>query len=103
MAFCDQSLAAKYSKLGFVATDLGMDLRIGQVRLGAVEHPLKGVVVFFTSVTPRTATHYESGVASACSVEQIAGVIYANFAMNFREDAEACKQHFEARGVRIFQ
>jgi hypothetical protein len=103
MAFSDKALQAKYTSLGFAPIDLGMRLQVGAVKLEAVEHPFKGVVVFFSGSTPRAMTHYEAGVAKECSVEQIAGVIYANVAKNFREDADAFKHHITTLGIPLFQ
>ncbi len=94
---------AKYRRLGFKPAGLGLNLRIGNVEMVAVEHPLKGVAVIFTSITPRSASQFDIGVATACPIDQIAGVIYANFARNFSEDAAACRQHFERLGVLVFQ
>jgi len=103
MGFSDKALQAKYASLGFTPSDLGMGLQVGAVKLEAVEHPFKGVVVFFSGSTKRSMTQYEAGVAKACSVEQVAGLIYANVAMNFRDDAEAFKDHLSTLGIPLFQ
>lgn len=103
MSFSDRFLAENYSALGFTPNDLGMELNIGRVEMKAVEHPLKGVVVFFTALTSRTATQYESGIPATLSAKRVAQFIYVNFAKNFYEDAELCQRHFEARGIRLFQ
>ena len=79
-----------------------MELRIGNVQLSAGEHPWRGVVLL-TCITPRTMAQFDIAVPTACSAEQIAELIYTNIVLNFREEAEICKRHFEARGMLLFQ
>ena len=101
--FIDPSTDEKYRKLGFREDRLCMKLTIGNVSVRAVEHPFKGVALFFESYTPRTMCQYESSLPTSCSVEKIAGLIYLNIAHNFRESKDAWKSHFEVLGVPLFQ
>lgn len=103
MNFSDSELDAKYRRLGFKSGCYGLELLIGNVRLSAAEHPWKGVVVIFTHFAARTIGEFDIAIPKRCSIEQIAAIIHVNFAMNIREEADACKRHFEALFVPIFQ
>jgi hypothetical protein len=101
--FSDPSNADKYRKLGFSVDALSMRLSIGHVSICAVEHPIKGVLLIFESIRPRSVCQYETSLPERCSVEQIAGLIYVNIAQNFRDGAEMYKAHFQSLGLSLFQ
>ena len=102
MSFADSALQEKYERLGFKPQGLGMELQIGTVKLNAVEHPWKGVVIILTQITRRSMCQSEFGVSALCSVEQIAGLIYLNFKSGLREDVDTCKRYFESVHVEPF-
>ena len=102
-AFSDPNTENKYLKLGFVPDGLSLKLTVGGVSLYAVEHPWKGAVITLESYTARTMTQYSVACPTKCSTEQIAGLIYMNVAQNFRQSAEAFKEHFKKFGVPLFQ
>ena len=102
-AFSDASTEEKYLKLGFVPDGLALNLTVGEVSVYAIEHPWMGAAITLQSITPRTATRYEVACPTKCTAEQIAGLIYVNIAMNFRNSASAFKAHFEKLGVPLFQ
>lgn len=97
--FSDPGTAEKYRQLGFSPADLSLRLIIGDLSIYALEHPFKGVVLIFESITPRTMCQYEVSLPEHCSVEQVAGLIYVNIAQNFRGSAEIFKAHFEKLGL----
>ena len=97
----DGDLKAKYELLGFTADGVGMVLQLGNTKITAVEHPLKGVALIFSSIGGRSASYFESSAPAHASIEQIAALIYFNVAMNIASDAETCKRRF--RGLGIFQ
>jgi hypothetical protein len=101
--FANPSTAEKYSLLGFSDADFSLKVTIGNVSIYAVEHPFKGVVLTFESLTPRTTCQYEVSLPERCSVEQIAGLIYVNMAENFGNNAATCKAHFQKLGLSLFQ
>jgi hypothetical protein len=101
--FSSPSTDEKYRQLGFSPVDLSMKLTIGNVSIDAVEHPMKGVVLIFECITPRTLCQYETSLPERCSVEQIAGLIYVNITLNFRDNAKVCKAHFQKLGLPLFQ
>jgi hypothetical protein len=103
MSLSRPELDAKYRRLGFKPAALGLELVIGNVQLSAAEHTWRGVVVIFTCVTPRRMVQFDVGVPFKCSVEQIAALLYMNFASNFREDADALKAHLQSNGIHLFQ
>jgi hypothetical protein len=103
MIFSNAELDANYCRLGFVPDGLNMKLKVGRVELVAIQNPLRGIAVFFTSVRPDVATQYEITLPVLCSPELIAGMIYVNFAQNFREDAAECKRYFQALSIPLFQ
>jgi hypothetical protein len=103
MSFFNPELEAKYRLLGFVSDGYGLKLKIGHVEIEAVEHPFNGVALFFSSITPRTATQFEIALPVVCTTEQIAGAIYLNFALNFREDSEGCRCHLQELKIPLFQ
>jgi hypothetical protein len=70
MTFADQGTDEKYRLLGFSADGLSMKLTIGSVSIHAVEHPIKGVVLIFESITPRTMRQYETSLPERCSVSR---------------------------------
>jgi len=93
----------KLGRLGFANTSLGLELVISGVVISAAEHPWKGVVLVFTSIQSRTMTQFDVALPTRCSSEQIAALIYANFLIALREHAPACREHFEALHVPVFQ
>ncbi len=101
--FSDPSTDEKYRQLGFSPADLSVRLTMGDVSIFAVEHPFRGVVLIFESITPRSMCQYEVSLPEHCSAEQIAGLIFVNIAQNFRGSAEMCKAHFEKLGLPLFQ
>jgi hypothetical protein len=101
MIFADQITDEKYRLLGFSPDGMSMTLTIESVSICAVEYPVKCVVLIFTSIKPRTASHYEVSLPESCSVEQIAGLIYANIVQNFRDSATAFKGHFRKLGLSL--
>jgi len=101
--FSAPSTDEKYRHLGFSPVDLAMKLKIGNVSILAVEHPIKGVVLIFECIAPRTMCQYETSLPEVCSVEQIAGLIYVNIALNFSDTAETCKAYFQDLGLSLFQ
>jgi hypothetical protein len=101
--FSVPSTDEKYRDLGFSPVDLSMRLTIGDVSILAVEHPIKGVVLIFEYITPRTMCQYETSLPEVCSVEQIAGLIYVNIALNFGDTADRCKAYFQELGLSLFQ
>lgn len=101
--FSDESVAAKYERLGFSAQGLLLELKVGNVSISAAEHPWRGVVLMFQGFEPRSMCQLEAQLPTRCSVEQIAGLIYLNIAQNFRADRDACKKYFEAIGIPLFQ
>src|SRR5579863_1531310 len=103
MSFSDAALGAKYRSLGFVSDGPSSTLKIGDVELLAVEHPLNGVVIFFTHISPRTMAQFEISLPIRCSTEQIAGMIYANIAKICPDQAAAWKRHFQQLKVPLFQ
>jgi hypothetical protein len=102
-SFRDPITAEKYCRLGFLAADLCLRLKIGDVSICAVGHPFNGVALIFESVTTRTACQYEVFLPELCSVEQIAGLIYVNITKNFSSSREIYKAHFEKLGLHLFQ
>jgi hypothetical protein len=101
MGVMEKSLELSFQRLGFTPYDLGMETRIGKVELQAVEHPLKGIALFFTCVEPRTASQFETFVSRTCTAEQIAIIIYAHFLLNLKEHADECRRHFAACGISL--
>ena len=102
-AFSDASTEAKYLSLGFVPEGPSLKLSVGNVSVYATEHPWKGAVLVIESFSPRTMTQYDVACPTTCSVQQIAGLIYVNVSMNFRDSAAEFKAHFENIGVSLFQ
>lgn len=94
---------AKYRRLGFASAELSLKLTVGGVSVHAVEHLWKGVVLTFERFTSRSMALYEVPVPEKCSVEQIAGLIYANIALNHRDCAPAWKSYFAALDIHLFQ
>jgi hypothetical protein len=102
-SFANPSTDEKYYRLGFSADGCSLKIMIGNVSIHAVEHPFRGVVLIFESITPRTICQYEASLPESCSVEQIAGLIYVNISENFRDNAAICKAHFQKLGLTLFQ
>jgi len=96
-------MAEKYRQLGFAPAGISLELKVSDVSVSAVEHPWKGVALFFESYMIRSMCQYESSVPTNCSVEQIAGLIYINVAQNFPDSAAQFKAHFQALGIPLFQ
>ena len=93
----------KYRRLGFVPDALAMKLNVGCVELTAVDYPLGGVALFFSGVRLRTAAQFEIQLPINCSAELVAGMIYANIARIFPEDAPIWKRHFQNLKLPLFQ
>ena len=87
MSFSNAELESNYCRLGFVAGDLGLKLKVGHVELSAVQYPLGGVAIFFTGVKRDEAAQFEINLPVICSSDLRAGMIYANIAKIFPEDA----------------
>jgi hypothetical protein len=102
-SFLDQRAAEKYYQLGFSDAEFSLKLTIGSVSINAVEHPFNGIILIFESITARTMCQYESSLPVFCSKEQIAGLIYVNIAENFRDHKLMFKNHFQSRGLPLFQ
>ena len=100
--FANPATAYKYDRLGFRQSGIFLRLRIGNVTVDAVEHP-KGVRLTFEMITTRSMSQYEAFLPENCSLEQIAGLIYANIAKNNRDNSAICRAHFEALGLPLFQ
>ncbi len=103
MGFSSADLDKKYRSLGFIDHELGLKTSIGAVQLEAVEHPYYGVALFFQHIDRRTATQFEIMAPAACSIEQIAGLIYVNFVQSFPEAVPMCRRHFEKLNIHLFQ
>jgi hypothetical protein len=103
MILCSAELESNYCRLGFVPEDLRLKLKVGHVELTAIQYPLGGVAVFFTGVRRDAAAQFEINLPVVCSLELIAGMIYANIAMIFPEDAPIWKRYFQGLKVRLFQ
>jgi hypothetical protein len=103
MNFSNPSLDAKYRRLGFKPTELGLELQIGKVHLSAAEHPWKGLVIIFTCITPRTMSQFDGTIPIDCSAEQIAGLIHVNIVTNFRQYTDDCRRHFQTLNIPLFQ
>jgi hypothetical protein len=101
--FPDPRTDEKYCRLGFSRADLSMKITIGDVSIRAVPHPFKGAALIFTSIAPRTVCQYEVSLPEHCSVEQIAGLIYVNIALNFGDSEAMWKAHLQKWGVTLFQ
>jgi hypothetical protein len=103
MTFSNAAVEANYRRLGFVPDGATLKLRVGPVRLTAIQHPLGGVEVVFTVVEPDMAAQFEIWLPDHCSTELIAGMIYSNIAKNLGEDAMTWKRHFQDLKVPLFQ
>lgn len=103
MIFSNAELESNYCGLGFVPEDLRLKLKVGHVELTAVQYPLGGVALFFTGVRRNAAAQFEIHLPVVCSPELIAGMIYANIAKVFPEDAPIWKRHFQGLKIPLFQ
>jgi hypothetical protein len=101
--FWNECTAQKYQQLGFSPADYSLILKVGNVKVSAIEHPFMGVALIFESITSRAVCQYESSAPANCSVEQIAGLIYLNVAENFRDSASLFKAYFQKLGIPLFQ
>ena len=95
----DTETVRKYERLGFKKQGYGLALQIGCTEISAVEHPLKGVALIFSSVGGRSACYFESSAPTCASSEQIAALIYTNLAKNIPADAGACRRKFCDLGI----
>jgi hypothetical protein len=91
----------KLTQLGFSPGGLGMELTIGNLKLQVVEGPM--LMISMSSFGPRSMCSYDVKCPTFCSKEQIAGLIYLNVSMNFQNDAELLKAHFQSLGIPLFQ
>jgi hypothetical protein len=80
MYFDDPEVQERYRSLGFVKDGLSMKLRIGDVEVVAVGHPLNGAAIFFTRISRNTMSQFEIFLPVTCPTELIAGMMYANVA-----------------------
>jgi hypothetical protein len=104
MSFENHHVEGNFRQLGFTPRgSAAMEVMIGTVKLTAMEHPFLGVALWFTSVAGRSATQFEITMPACASVEQIAGLIYVNFELVFRDQAEICKRYLEKFGSHLFQ
>ncbi len=103
MTLSSEEVDANYQRLGFSPSDLGMKLKVGCVELSAVYYPLGGIAIFFTGVRRDTAAQIEIHLPVFCSPDLIAGMIYANIARIFPEDAPIWKRHFQELKLPLFQ
>lgn len=100
--FSNSETDQKYRKLGFTQADLSLKLTVGGVSVYAGEDIFKGVRLTFESFAPRSMSQYDVSLPEKCSVEQIAGLIFANVALNHRESAAAWQVHFTRLGMPLF-
>jgi len=101
MPFVSANVEQKLKQLGFMHAGLGMQLRIGRTKLQVVEGPM--LMISISSFGPRAMCSYDVKCPTFCSKEQIAGLIYANMAMNFKQDADTFKAHLQSLGIPLFQ
>jgi len=92
-----------YCRLGFIPDQLNLKLRVGRVELKALDYPLGGIALFFEGVRPDTAAWFEIRLPNRLSEEMVAGMIYANIARVFPEDAPIWKRHFQNLKLPLFQ
>lgn len=92
-----------YCSLGFIPDDLGLKLKVGKVELKALDYPLGGVALFFTGVRPDSAAFFEIRLPNHLSLDMVAGMIYANIARVFPNDAPIWKSYFQNLKVPLFQ
>jgi hypothetical protein len=92
-----------YLRLGFVPDQLCLKLKVGCVELTALNYPFGGVALFFTGVRADAAAQFEIRLPSLCSLEMVAGMIYANIARVFPKDAPIWKRHFQSLKLPLFQ
>jgi hypothetical protein len=92
-----ETMQSKLKRLGFVPTDPGMRLQIGQVQMDTAEGPF-GLVIFFTSVTMRTMTQYQVTAPYSCGSDQIVKLIFLNISANFKHSLRDFTAHFENLG-----
>ena len=92
-----------YSRLGFVPDGSIFKLKVGCVELKALDYPFGGIALLFTGVRRDTAAQFEIRLPSLCSTEMVAGMIYANIARIFPEDAHAWKRYFQSLKIPLFQ
>ena len=92
-----------YSQLGFVPDQLSLSLKVGRVELKALDYPLGGVALFFSGVRRDTMAQFEIKLPNHLSSEMVAGMIYANVARCFPEDASAWRRHFQSLKLPLFQ
>lgn len=99
MEFSNTVAKQNYERLGFKSNGVGMELVIGSTKITAVEHPLNGVALIFSSVGARTACFFESSAPTYTSLEQIAALIYSNLALSRSSDAKVCIGLFASLGI----
>lgn len=92
-----------YCELGFVPDQLSLSLKLGCVELKALDFPLGGVALFFSGVRRNTAAQFEIKLPNHLSSDMVAGMIYANIARAFPEDAPLWKRHFQNLKLPLFQ
>lgn len=92
-----------YCRIGFVPDQLSLKLKVGRVELKALDYPLGGIALFFSGVRPDTAAWFEIRLPNHLSSEMVAGMIYANIAKVFPEDATFWKRHFQNLRLSLFQ
>jgi hypothetical protein len=92
-----------YCSLGFVPDELSLKLTVGRVELKVLDYPLGGIALFFSGVRPDSAAWFEIRLPNLLSSEMVAGMIYANIARAFPEDARIWKRHFQNLKLPLFQ
>jgi len=92
-----------YCCLGFIRDELNLQLKLGGVEIKAVDYPLGGVALFFTSFRPDSAAWFEIRLPNDYSPEMVAGMIYVNICRVFPQDAPIWKGHFQSLNLALFQ
>lgn len=67
-----------------------------------LDYPLGGIALFFSGVRPYSAAWFEIRLPNRLSEEMVAGMIYANIARAFPEDAPIWKRHFQNLKLPLF-
>ncbi len=91
----------KLQAVGFLAIEIGMELNIGGVRIQAVEHPIDGIALTFSSVLPRNCCFFQVFAPTSSTALQIAALIYKNCRLNFPNEEQSCRTHFKRLGMLV--
>jgi len=87
----------------YLICSLSLKLKVGCVELTALDYPFGGIALFFTGVGSRSMAQFEIRLPNRRSSEMVAGMIYANIARIFPEDAPIWKRHFQNLKLPLFQ